>query len=64
MNTIVVAFMIVFVAPVVAHARPVRVGGLTCSAGPRVGLVLARGETYDVFSARTQQDGSTLMRIR
>ena len=39
--TIVYAFMIVLVAPTIAQARqPVRVGGLTCSTSPRVGLVL------------------------
>jgi hypothetical protein len=38
---IVCASVIVFVASAAAQARqPVRVGGLTCNTGPRVGLVL------------------------
>jgi hypothetical protein len=40
-SAIVCAFVIVLVASVTAQAQqPVRVGGLTCSTGPRVGLVL------------------------
>jgi hypothetical protein len=31
---------IVFAMPAFAQTRPVRVGGLTCNTGPRVGLVL------------------------
>jgi len=34
------AFAIAFAMPAFAQAQPVRVGGLTCNTGPRVGLVL------------------------
>lgn len=41
MSAIVYAFLIILDASVTAQARqPFRVGGLTCSTGPRVGLVL------------------------
>jgi uncharacterized protein DUF992 len=47
------AFAIVFVASVVAQARqPIRVGGLTCNTGPRIGLVLgSRQDMRCVFRA-------------
>lgn len=34
------AFMIASAAPAFAQAQPVRVGGLTCDSGPRVGLIV------------------------
>lgn len=34
------AFMIASAVPAFAQAQPVRVGGLTCDTGPRVGLVV------------------------
>jgi hypothetical protein len=53
MSAIVYAILIVLVASVTAQARqPVRVGGLTCSTGPRVGLVLgSRQDMRCVFRA-------------
>ncbi|WP_426613097.1 DUF992 domain-containing protein [Bradyrhizobium sp. McL0616] len=33
-------FMVTLAGPAFAQAQPVRVGGLTCDTGPRVGLVL------------------------
>ena len=52
-SAIVCAFALVFVASVAAQARqPFRVGGLTCSTGPRVGLVLgSRQDMRCVFVA-------------
>ena len=53
LSAIVCAFVIVFVGSAAAQDRqPVRVGGLTCSTGPRVGLVLgSRQDMRCVFVA-------------
>ena len=52
-SAIVCAMLLTFVGSVAAQARqPLRVGGLTCSTGPRVGLVLgSRQDMRCVFSA-------------
>jgi hypothetical protein len=43
---------IIFLASGAAQAQPVRVGGLTCSTGPRVGLVLgSRQDMRCIFRA-------------
>jgi hypothetical protein len=34
------ALAIVFATPALAQTQPVRVGGLTCDTGPRVGLIV------------------------
>lgn len=34
------AMMVAFTAPAFAQAQPVRVGGLTCDAAPRVGMIV------------------------
>jgi hypothetical protein len=39
-SAILCACMFAFAPPAFAQAQPVRVGGLTCNTGPRVGLVL------------------------
>jgi len=38
--TILCAAMVVFTLPALAQAQPTRVGGLTCNAAPRVGLLV------------------------
>ena len=40
LSAILCAFVVALSAPAFAQAQPVRVGGLTCDTGPRVGLVL------------------------
>jgi len=40
LSAILCAAMVAFAAPAFAQAQPVRVGGLTCDAAPRVGLII------------------------
>lgn len=48
------AFMIASAVPAFAQAQPVRVGGLTCDTGPRVGLVVgSRQNLRCVFRSNT-----------
>jgi hypothetical protein len=48
------ALAIVFATPALAQTQPVRVGGLTCDTGPRVGLLIgSRQRTNRVFRSNT-----------
>jgi hypothetical protein len=51
-SAIACAMLLTLVGSVAAQAQPLRVGGLTCSTGPRVGLVLgSRQDMRCVFNA-------------
>lgn len=50
------ALAIVFAAPALAQTQPVRVGGLTCDTGPRVGLLIGSRQRMNcVFRSNTGQ---------
>ena len=50
------ALAILFATPALAQAQPVRVGGLTCDTGPRVGLLVgSRQRMSCVFRSNTGQ---------
>jgi len=56
--------MFAFAASAFAQAQPVRVGGLTCIAAPRIGLVLGSRQNLRCVFRRMRLEDTTATRAR